>query len=93
MGKMSITTGFPLLCHPSLTGGVARRRVRPRPVFSLRQPMQAQLLSWEVRSGESGHEKSLKAWLSRVTARSLSGENQSLRLQLVVSAVTVTRTV
>ncbi len=41
MGKMSITTGFPLLCHPSLTGGVARRLVRPRPVYSRRQPMQA----------------------------------------------------
>ena len=41
MGKMSITTGFPLLCNPSLTGCVARRRVRPRPVYSRRQPMQA----------------------------------------------------
>jgi len=43
--KVCLTTGPSLLCHPSLTGGVARRRVRPRPVFSLRQPMQALWLS------------------------------------------------
>lgn len=39
--KVCLTTGPSLLCHPSLTGGVARRRVRPRPVYSRRQPMQA----------------------------------------------------
>ena len=39
--RTCLTTGSSLLCHPSLTGGVARRRVRPRPVFSLQQPMQA----------------------------------------------------
>ena len=62
MGKMSITTGFPLLCHPSLTGGVARRRVRPRPVFSLRQPMQA--LCFRGRCGQRRRKKTLEVWLS-----------------------------
>ncbi len=41
----------------------------------------------------SAKQKTLKAWLSRVTARSLAGENQSLRASGFVSAVTVTCTV
>jgi hypothetical protein len=72
-----LTTGFPLLCHPSLTGGVVRRQVKPRPVYSLRQPMQALYYR-----GRYGHRKrkTLKAWFSVCQARShLRGKNQSLR--------------
>jgi hypothetical protein len=61
MGKMSITTGFPLLYHPSLTGGVVSRRVRPLPVFSLRQPMQA---LYYAGGAVTGNEKTHKVWLS-----------------------------
>ena len=46
---------LPLLCRPSLTGGAARRWVSPRPVYSLRQPMQA--LCYRGRCGQSAQEK------------------------------------
>jgi hypothetical protein len=78
---------LPSLVLSLVEGSVARRRVRPRPVFSLQQPMQAHC--YRGRCGrESGHEKSLKAWLSVCRARPhRRGENQSLRLQSVVSAL------
>jgi len=59
--KVCLTTGPSLLCHPSLTGGVVSRRVRPLPVFSLRQPMQA---LYYAGGAVTGNEKTHKAWLS-----------------------------
>ena len=69
-----LTTGFPLLCHPSLTGGVVRRQVKPRPVYSLRQPMQALYYR-----GRYGHRKrkTLKVWLF-VCAHALAGKEPKL---------------
>ena len=60
--RTCLTTGSSLLCSPSLTGCVASRRVRPLPVFSPQQPMQARLLTRWVRS--HWKRKTHKDWLS-----------------------------
>ena len=75
--KVCLTTGPSLLCSPSLTGYVVRRQVKPRPVFSLRQPMQAHYYRGKVRSLQM--KKPLRLGSSCNGTFPFKGKNQSLR--------------